>query len=101
MMVERKNCPLCKKEVVSDAATSGFCVLCGMALVEEQELFCSERCEKKYSLIYEEGKVLRKPSENCVQTRESEQGSMMIKICTMVDSCYCNDPVCCTAEKKS
>ena len=43
------KCPLCTEEVYSGLGKG--CVMCGMALEEEQEEFCSEECRKKYKEI--------------------------------------------------
>lgn len=56
-----KDCPICKKNLISDATAMGYCKLCGMALptntmiikTESQEMiaFCCKDCEIKYSNV--------------------------------------------------
>ena len=44
------NCPICKKDIVSDADRRGYCKLCGMVLDNEDE-FCCQECRKKFMII--------------------------------------------------
>lgn len=49
--MEVKTCPLCFKEVVSEAGSG--CKFCGMLLEDENQLFCSEICEDIYGEMHE------------------------------------------------
>lgn len=60
-MMDHKNCPICKQEVISDATKMQACALCGMVLdvqnmlllIEENEerYFGLHGCYEKYNLI--------------------------------------------------
>lgn len=45
------ECPICHEDVYSEIGEG--CKMCGMALEDESELFCSEECEKVYGDIHE------------------------------------------------
>ena len=61
--MEEYNCPLCGKDVRSDAKTHEFCELCGMGIIAsdlssifrdfdgKNHIFCYDKCR----VIYEEG----------------------------------------------
>ncbi len=43
------NCPLCEEEVYSGIGEG--CKMCGMALEDKTEEFCSMKCEEQHSKI--------------------------------------------------
>ena len=63
-VIEIKECPLCGKEILSDAMTeNNHCNLCSMSLVnkkvikiinQEEKSFCCEICVERYEDIFEE-----------------------------------------------
>ncbi len=65
-VIKVKECPLCGKEILSDATTeNNFCNLCSMNLVNkkivkiinhEEKSFCCEICLEEYEDIFEEEK---------------------------------------------
>ena len=63
-VIEIKECPICRKEILSDATTeNNFCNLCSMNLIskriikiinQEERFFCCEICLEEYENIFEE-----------------------------------------------
>jgi len=47
-MINKMNCPVCKKEVFSSVGNG--CKMCGMAL-DNVESFCCKICMRKYNTI--------------------------------------------------
>jgi len=48
-MIQEIKCPLCKEDLYSGLGVG--CKMCGMVLVEFDEDFCSEECEKNFKEI--------------------------------------------------
>jgi YHS domain-containing protein len=58
--MEEQTCPICKKNVVSDATAKEFCTVCGMGIPEpliapkfkqkgkDLLFFCCQRCSSLY-----------------------------------------------------
>jgi hypothetical protein len=59
-----KKCPICEKDLFSDATVKEFCQLCSMVLEKEEMIvkieksrpkyFCCNKCYKKYVTINKE-----------------------------------------------
>lgn len=64
-----KECPICEKEIISDATIIEFCKLCAMQVEKNNRFisgtngstnyYCSKRCFEKFKKFYQKGKVIQ------------------------------------------
>jgi len=44
-----QECPICEKEILSDATTKSYCRLCGMNIDNLKKDFCCPNCKNKFN----------------------------------------------------
>jgi len=42
-------CPICEKEIMSDATITNYCKLCGMNIENSRKEFCCSNCKNKFN----------------------------------------------------